>query len=96
MSRGQSVDFNIKKISSLYGKTVADEIRENLEVVEANIKWLQSLGFAKLDEIFYTYSIAFLQDEETFKRKVFKIISNVGVENLKILEKNLQFWEGLI
>lgn len=88
--------FNLKLIEETFGKTVRDEIEEQNELVMTNLEFLFKLGFHELNDIFYAYAIAFLQDEETFKNKILMLCKKIGNDFVAVLENNLDLWEEIL
>ena len=65
-------------------------------MVVNNLELLFNLGFKALEDIFYTYAVAFLQDEQKFKTKVFRLCEKAGKNYVAVLESNLDLWEGIL
>ena len=88
--------LNLNKIKELYGETVKNEINEERELVENNLEFLYQLGFRNLDDIFYNYSIAFLQNKQKFQNKVLMLCKKIGDDYLNVLTNNIDLWEFVI
>lgn len=90
------MQFNLEKIKQSYGETVCNDIEEEKELVMNNLEFLYELGFRSLDDIFYAYTVAFLQDEQKFKDKVLTLCEKVGENYLNILDMHIDFWEDIL
>lgn len=90
------MEFDFKRIEEAFGKTVKDEMEEESTLVESNLKFLFDLGFRSLEDIFYSYAIAFLQDEQKFQEKVLLLCEKYGEEYLYILDSHVDLWEEIL
>ena len=87
--------LNLKLIEDNFGKTVRDEIDDQIDLVLKNVEFLYKIGFRELDDIFYSFAIVFLQDEQKFQNKVLALCEKVGNNFVEILENNFDLWEEI-
>ena len=89
-----NIDF--KKIKEIYGNLVLDEIKNNLNEVSENIKYLIQLKINDIEDIFERYPLIFICSKKNFKNKVDKLILKVGINYIDALDNNMELWEELM
>ncbi len=68
--------MDIEKIREIYGDSVIDLINQNIDDISINIKYLKELGFTDAEDIFERYVYIFIEDNDIFKDKYFKLEEN--------------------
>lgn len=87
------VDFD--KISEIYGKDTLNDIQNNIDEVIENVKYMYTLGFDDVEDIFERETLLFLYDSSTFKEKLDKLILRLGVTYVDDIENDLSLLEEL-
>ena len=91
----ENLDFNKKEITTVEKNTselLANQIKEQKDVVTENLKYLKELGVKNYREIFTNYSEMFLMDNSNF----IEIFAKYDREDLiEKLEKNMAIIEYL-
>ena len=88
------IDF--EKINKIYGKDILDGLRDNLDEVNKNIKYLYEIGIECIEEVFERYEPIFICDNKEFKNKVNKLVGRLGNEYVEILGENEDYWSELL
>ena len=88
------IDF--EKINKIYGKDILDGLRDNLDEVNKNIKYLYEIGIECIEEVFERYAPIFIFDNKEFKNKVNKLVGKLGNEYVEILGENEDYWSELL
>lgn len=88
------IDF--EKINKIYGKDILDGLRDNLDEVNKNIKYLYEIGIECIEEVFERYVPIFICDNKEFKNKVNKLVGKLGNEYVEILGENEDYWSELL
>lgn len=89
-----NIDF--KKIKEIYGDSALEEIKNNLNDILDNIKYLTQLKINDIKDIFERYPLIFICCKEDFKNKVDKLILKVGINYIDALDNNMELWEELM
>lgn len=89
-----NIDF--KKINEIYGTDILDGLRDNLEEVNKNIKYLYEIGIEDIEEVFERYAPIFIRTNKEFTSKVNKLVGRLGNEYVEILAENLEYWSELL
>lgn len=89
-----NIDF--KKINEIYGTDILDGLRDNLEEVNKNIKYLYEIGIEDIEEVFERYAPIFISSNKEFTSKVNKLVGRLGNEYVEILAENLEYWSELL
>ena len=89
-----NIDF--KKIKEIYGDSALEEIKNNLNDILDNIKYLTQLKINDIKDIFERYPLIFTCCKEDFKNKVDKLILKVGINYIDALDNNMELWEELM
>ena len=88
--------MDIEKIKEIYGDSVIALIKQNIDDISINIKYLKKIGFTDIEDIFERYVYIFIEDNDTFKSKINKFINIIGENYVSILENNMELWEKLL
>lgn len=88
------IDF--EKINKIYGKDILDGLRDNLDEVNKNIKYLYEIGIECIKEVFERYAPIFICENKEFKNKVNKLVGKLGNEYVEILGENEDYWSELL
>lgn len=84
----------LENIIDTYGEDIKEDILENKDIVLENYNFLQELNIISVDEIFQRYITIFL--DENFKKKVNKLISNLGEDYIEKIEENISIFDSLL
>lgn len=88
------IDF--EKINKIYGKDILDGLRDNLDEVNKNIKYLYEIGIECIEEVFERYAPIFICGNKEFKNKVNKLVGKLGNEYVEILGEKEDYWSELL
>ena len=88
------IDF--EKINKIYGKDILDGLRDNLDEVNKNIKYLYEIGIECIEEVFERYAPIFICENKDFKNKVNNLVGKLGNEYVEILGENEDYWSELL
>ena len=84
--------MDIEKIKEIYGDSVIALIKQNIDDISINIKYLKKIGFTDIEDIFERYVYIFIEDNDSFKSKINKFINIIGENYVSILENNIELW----
>lgn len=87
------VDFN--KIKEIYGEETLRLIVYNLDNVLNNLKYFESLGFTDSLDIFERSIFSFIDEPIYFKNKLNKLVLNLGIDYVNIIENDISILEEL-
>ena len=87
--------YDLDKIKEIYGESSIYEIQDNIEELISNMKYLSKLGFKDIYDILSTHPYMFLIEENDFKEKVDKLITELGVEYVEKLDEDTSLWESI-
>lgn len=90
------MDIDFIKIKEIYGEDIIFQTKENYEDVIENIKYLITLGFNDVEDIFEREVFLFLYDPKTFKEKITKLINDIGNNYVELIENNIELLEVLL
>lgn len=90
------MDVNLEKIKEIYGYDMLVLINDNLNEVIANVKYMISLEFNDVQDIFERYPSMFICSSTEFRNKINKFLSELGIDYVNILENNMDLWEKLL
>ncbi len=90
------MNINFEKINKIYGSDILDGLKDNLEEVNKNIKYLYEIGIEDIDEVFERYAPIFISTNKEFTLKVNKLVGRLGNEYIEILAENFDFWSELL
>ena len=90
------MEFNYTKIAKLWGVDIADSVAENKELVMKNISYLYYLKMTGVEEIFYRFTIIFLEDNDVFQSNVNRMIKQLGEDYAEILSRDMNYWCNLM
>ena len=75
-------------------QTINKLCKDNIEVIE-NVKYMYTLGFDDVKDIFERETLLFLYDSSTFKEKLDKLILRLCVTYVDDIENDLSLLEEL-
>ena len=84
--------IDLDKIKEIYGDNTIQELKNNLEDVIINIKYLKRKGFNNYFEILEMYPYMFLEPTDIFEDKINNFLDELGVEYIEILSNNISLW----
>lgn len=90
------MNINFEKINKIYGTDMLDGIRNNIDEVNRNIKYLYKIGIEDLEEVFERNAPIFICDNKKFVMKVNKLVGRLGNEYVGILGENEEYWSELL
>lgn len=90
------MNFDLDKIIKIYGEEYINLIKENMEDVKANLKYLIEIGFYDVEDIFERYTPIFIYDNQNFKNKVKKLVKRLGFNYVELIENDLGLLEELL
>ena len=88
------MNINFNKIKEIYGNEILNMIKENQEIVIKNIKYLYSLGFRDIEDIFERAVLLFIDID--FKNKMDNLILKLGPDYVDIIENDLSLLEEIL
>ena len=90
------MEINLNNIRETYGDNVIISISDNIDDVMENIEYLKKLNFTDTEDIFEKYAIIFLDMPSEFKRKIEKLIKEIGHNYVEVIENDLSILEKLL
>lgn len=84
----------LENIIDTYGEDIKQDILENKDIVLENYQFLKTLNIISIDEIFQRYVTIFL--DEDFKKKVKKLIVNLGEDYIEKIEEDISLFDSLL
>lgn len=86
------MELDLYKIKDIYGNSSIYEIKDHMEEVINNMKYIKSLGFEDIYNIVEVNPYIFLIDSKIFKEKVNNLINKLGAFYFEKLEENIFLW----
>lgn len=90
------MDINFNKIALIYGNDMITSVKENIDEVGKNIKYMIDLGFDDIEDIFEREVPLFINDSIDFKKKIDCLINKIGPDYVNEIENNLSLLEDLL
>ena len=84
--------YNEELLSKTVPESLINDIKNNKELIEANVKYLKKIGLSNLDEIFKKYYPMFLMDNSNFQKVFNKYDQSDLIEKIN---KNIAIIEHL-
>ncbi len=81
----EKYDFNsedIEEFINITPKKMMDKIKDNQELIEANLSFLKGLGIKTFKEIFFDFPAIFFMDNSNFQEKFNKYVKESLIERL--------------
>lgn len=88
--------INLEKIKELYGDNIVREMKNNLEEITENLKYLMTYNIENFYEILECYPYLFMKEPKSFQKKLDEFIMKIGDNYIEKLEKNMSMWSELI
>ena len=89
------MELDLQKIQEIYGNSAINEIKEDMDSLISNMKYLKEKGFTNIYEIIEQNPYQLLEDEAIFQEKIENIIRILGVEYIEKLEDDMSLWRLL-
>ena len=90
------MDIDLGKIEEIYGVDILNLVKENIDDINKNIKYLIYLNFEDVENIFERYTPVFICNFIEFKNKIDKLINKLGKNYVSIIENDLGILEELL
>ena len=87
------MEIDFLKIKTIYGDSMLNNIKENINDVVMNINYFKELGFDDAYDYFERITPFFIEDNKIFKNKINRIIEKVGHDYLYIIGEDISILE---
>ena len=87
--------LDMNKIEEIYGKSIFNNIKNNLEDLTENIKYLQTKKFNNIEEIIEQNPYLFIMPNDIFIERLDNLIENLGNNYIEILNEDITLWDYL-
>ena len=82
------MEINLEKLEEIYGKSLVKEMRDDIENLIENMKYLDKLEFDDIYDIIEVNPYLFLIDNNEFIKRINNLITSLGIEYLQILAED--------
>ena len=89
------MEINIEKLEEIYGKSLVKEMRDDIENLIENMKYLDKLEFDDIYDIIEVNPYLFLIDNNEFIKRINNLITSLGIEYLQILAEDTSYWGNI-
>ncbi len=89
------MEFDIEKITEIYGKGILKELEEQKEEWIENVEYLKEKHAPRIQELMERYPYTFLMDPILFQRKVESLLNTLGINAWEQIEEEMDLWEAL-
>ena len=83
---------DIDRIEKIYGDGIIISIRDNLDDIIENIKYLHKKGFNNIYELLELNPHSFVESNDIFIEKVDNLITSLGVEYIEKINEDITLW----
>lgn len=88
------IDYD--KILEIYGSDVLEFARNNTDILNANLKTMNTFQIYDITELMESYFPSFLQEENSFFEKLTKLIEKLGGNYINKLDDDMSLWEEML
>ena len=89
------MEINLEKLEEIYGKSLVKEMRDDIENLIENMKYLDKLEFDDIYDIIEENPYLFLIDNNEFIKRINNLITSLGIEYLQILAEDTSYWGNI-
>ena len=89
------MEINLEKLEEIYGKSLVKEMRDDIENLIENMKYLDKLEFDDIYDIIEVNQYLFLIDNNEFIKRINNLITSLGIEYLQILAEDTSYWGNI-
>ena len=89
------MEINLEKLEEIYGKSLVKEMRDDIENLIENMKYLDKLEFDDIYDIIEINPYLFLIDNNEFIKRINNLITSLGIEYLQILAEDTSYWGNI-
>ena len=89
------MEINLEKLEEIYGKSLVKEMRDDIENLIENMKYLDKLEFDDIYDIIEVNPYLFLIDNNEFIKRINDLITSLGIEYLQILAEDTSYWGNI-
>ncbi len=89
------MEINLEKLEEIYGKSLVKEMRDDIENLIENMKYLDKLEFDDIYDIIEVNPYLFLIDNNEFIKRINNLITSLGIEYLQILAEDTSYWVNI-
>lgn len=89
------MEINLEKLEEIYGKSLVKEMRDDIENLIENMKYLDKLEFDDIYDIIEVNPYLFLIDNNEFIKRINNLITSLGIEYLQILAEDTSYWGNI-
>ena len=89
------MEINLEKLEEIFGKSLVKEMRDDIENLIENMKYLDKLEFDDIYDIIEVNPYLFLIDNNEFIKRINNLITSLGIEYLQILAEDTSYWGNI-
>ena len=89
------MEINLEKLEEIYGKSLVKEMRDDIENLIENMKYLDKLEFDDIYDVIEVNPYLFLIDNNEFIKRINNLITSLGIEYLQILAEDTSYWGNI-
>ena len=89
------MEINFYKMKEIFGTEIFEIIKDNIDNVEQNIKYMIYLNFDDIEGLFERCPYSFIDIPKQFKIKIDKLIREIGKDYIRIIQNNVELLENL-
>lgn len=89
------MEINLEKLEEIYGKSLVNEMHDDIENLIENMKYLDKLEFDDIYDIIEVNPYLFLIDNNEFIKRINNLITSLGIEYLQILAEDTSYWGNI-
>ncbi|MBR6034107.1 MAG: hypothetical protein IKP28_05190 [Clostridia bacterium] len=90
------MNINFENLKEIYGDEILDVINENIDIIEANVKTMQELGFDDVEDLLEKNIDSFLFFPNNFKNKMEELIKEVGPNYVDVIENDMSYMDKIL
>lgn len=88
--------IDYEKIVEIYGEEYLELIKDNINEINLNLRYMKELGFTDIIDIFERVCPIFICDNISFKNKLSQLIKEISSDNyVEIIENDIGLLEAL-
>ena len=90
------MNINFERMKEIYGNEIEKIIKENIDIIQKNIKFLKELEFEDAEGIFEMYPELFMNFPQNFREKILKLKEQLGDNYIEKIENDLSILENIL
>ena len=89
------LEIDVERMKSIYGDEIIDVMSSNEDIIRKNIQTLEKLKFNDISDFVERCIDVFLYYPKDFENKINKLIQELGVNYVEIIENDINYIQNI-